>query len=346
MKKYKLAVVIMRAQFPTLAHLSLLERAFEQADHLLVLLGSTNVAPSFKNPFTFKQRKDMFTSALSGTISMITHFSPLDDMPADFDWETQLIAKVDRAKRALSIKDNKDVAIVGHDKDESSYYLHKFPQFCLEQVESFGNYNATDARVAMVKGEDLSKYTHHKIVNWLRDEYINKDADFGFEWVKEQYQAEIDYKEAYKDLPYGINFITGDALVICGSHILLIERKGRMGRGQFALPGGFKNPGESIQACIERELAEETVIDVPPRALRQGLRGIDFFDAKDPRGDITTFCGVYTLEPNTDGTLPKVKGRDDARIAVWKHISDIKNMSRMLYANHAMIIETQMRKYL
>jgi bifunctional NMN adenylyltransferase/nudix hydrolase len=348
MQKKRLAVVIMRAQLPTQAHFSLLQEAAKIADHTLILLGSSNLAPSVRNPFSFAQRKEMIQLGMGAYQVMTSHFAPLPDFPTDFEWEAQVLHSIQKTKNALDITDDSEVTIVAHEKDETSYYVHSFPQLALTLTPSFGDFNATEARERLISGSSLEEYTHNSVVNWIEREYKSKPREpFGFDWLVQQHLAVSIFQKPYLGLPYGINFITGDALVICGSYILLIERSGSVGKGQLALPGGFKDPGENIRKCIERELFEETVIDVPKRALRLGFAGMDVFSAqgRDPRGDFTTFCGVYVIEPNADGKPPKVKGASDATKAVWLHLADLKDMSRMMFADHAIIIETQMRKY-
>lgn len=346
---HKLAVVIMRAQLPTHAHFGLINEAFKAAPHVLVLLGSTNLAPSFKNPFSFEQRREMIQAGLPAIQNMKTAFFALKDMPTDFDWEEQVLGAIKRSKRSLGITQESDVTLVAHEKDDSSYYVRNFPQLGLTLVPSFGNYNATDARTKMVTGQSLEGYTPSPVINWIEKNYkANPKEPFGFDYIVGQYKAAKAFKKDYEDLPHGINFITGDALVVCGSYVLLVQRAGKIGRDQWALPGGFKEPGETIDACITRELNEETKIDVPPRALRQAFKGKDPFNKpdRDPRGDFTTFCGVFIIEPNADGSCPEVIPQSDAKNVQWKHIAEIKDMSRYLFADHGNIIETQMRKYL
>ncbi|MBL8556010.1 MAG: NUDIX hydrolase [Phenylobacterium sp.] len=44
-------------------------------------------------------------------------------------------------------------------------------------------------------------------------------------------------------------------------HVLLIERAGEPFKGAWALPGGFLQPDEELDACARRELREETSVE-------------------------------------------------------------------------------------
>ena len=100
-----------------------------------------------------------------------------------------------------------------------------------------------------------------------------------------------------------------------GDAVLLIRRGREPFAGSFALPGGFVDYGEDIDAAIAREIAEET-----------GLQGLDFqqfrtFGApgRDPRGH--TVSVVYTAV--IQGARPLAVGGDDAAEAVWFPVSGL-----------------------
>jgi len=91
--------------------------------------------------------------------------------------------------------------------------------------------------------------------------------------------------------------------------ILLIERGGEPFRGCWALPGGFVEHDEDIDAAAGRELEEET-----------GVKGLSLeqFHAfgdpnRDPRGRVVTVA-YYTLVP--PGRLSP-RAADDAARARW-----------------------------
>jgi ADP-ribose pyrophosphatase YjhB (NUDIX family) len=77
-----------------------------------------------------------------------------------------------------------------------------------------------------------------------------------------------------------------------GSKVLLIQRKHDPFAGSWALPGGFVDEGESLQAAAARELQEETSIDQSATSLTQvGAYGDP---GRDPRGWTITvaYCAI------------------------------------------------------
>lgn len=67
MREYNLAIVIGRFQPFHNGHMSVLIKAMSKADEVLVLVGSANKAPNIKDPFTFKERKQMIINSILDT---------------------------------------------------------------------------------------------------------------------------------------------------------------------------------------------------------------------------------------------------------------------------------------
>ena len=125
--------------------------------------------------------------------------------------------------------------------------------------------------------------------------------------------------------------VTTDALVLAThegiEHILLIQRKYEPYKDYWALPGGFVDMDEELETACSRELEEET-----------GLSGVllkqfGTFGAvdRDPRG--RTISVVYYAIIDK---LLKVKGSDDAALALW---FPINNLPRLAF-DHQLIIES------
>lgn len=94
-------------------------------------------------------------------------------------------------------------------------------------------------------------------------------------------------------------------------HILLIERGWDPFKGQWALPGGHVDPGETSRVAAVRELAEETGVHVSPASLRQ----VGVFDRpdRDPRGRYVTVPYRASVPV---GTLTAA-GDDAAAVRWW-----------------------------
>ncbi len=95
--------------------------------------------------------------------------------------------------------------------------------------------------------------------------------------------------------------------------ILLIRRGGHPYKDMWALPGGFLQPDETVEACALREIREET--NVLPASLMP--IGIFSEPGRDPRGWIISAAYASVISE----TSVEEKGGDDAAEAGWFDIS-------------------------
>jgi 8-oxo-dGTP diphosphatase len=109
--------------------------------------------------------------------------------------------------------------------------------------------------------------------------------------------------------------------------VLLVRRKSEPFAGWYALPGGFVDVGETVEAACHREVQEETGLDVDEKRLR--LVGVYSDPGRDPRGHSVSVA--YTIMLN-EQTTPRPGS--DAQSAVW--VEDWKN-TRLAF-NHAEIL--------
>ena len=106
-----------------------------------------------------------------------------------------------------------------------------------------------------------------------------------------------------------------------GNHhaVLLIERGCEPFKGSYALPGGFVEYGEDIEAAIHREMEEETgLTGLPFRQFRTFGR-----PDRDPRGHTVSVVFVAVLI----GEEPAVVGGDDAASAAWHPIDELPDLA-------------------
>ena len=103
-----------------------------------------------------------------------------------------------------------------------------------------------------------------------------------------------------------------------GSLIVLIMRKNPPFRGEFALPGGFVDIGESVEEACIREAYEETNINVKIKK----LIGVFSEPNRDPRGHVISVA--FLCEPLTDSEEPIAK--DDAQALRMVDITDLSHL--------------------
>lgn len=334
-KKYDTLVLIGRFQPFHNAHLLLAGRATALADKLVFICGSANQPRTYKNPFTFDERRQMIheaTRGYGGVLNVSIEPNP-DTIYNDQAWAVRVQALV-----AKHTKPGERVGIIGHRKDPSSFYLDMFPQWGFEEVELLEPLDATDIRELYFKRDVNMKFIKHVVpettFNFL--ESFKDTADY--EQVIKEREFLIENKKQYAGLKYPPIFSTADAVVIQSGHVLMIKRRAEPGRGLWALPGGYVNANtdKSVEDAAIRELREETMIKVPAPVLRGSIVRSKVFDAIDrsPRGRIITHAFHIQLP---DGELPKVKGNDDAEKARWVPIAEVK--SEECFEDHYEIIQ-------
>jgi len=108
--------------------------------------------------------------------------------------------------------------------------------------------------------------------------------------------------------------------------VLLIRRKNEPFKGAFALPGGFVDIGETVEAGCRREVREETGLEVGDLE----LVGVYSDPGRDPRGHTVSAAFVANLPKAVAPTAG-----DDAEAAEW--VADWRD--QQLAFDHAQILE-------
>ncbi len=99
--------------------------------------------------------------------------------------------------------------------------------------------------------------------------------------------------------------LTVDAVILYEKDkLVLIKRKNPPFQGEYALPGGFVDVGETVEDACVREAKEETNINVKIKK----LIGVFSEPSRDPRGHVVSIA--YLCEPKTKKEKPKAQ--DDA----------------------------------
>lgn len=332
-KLYDMSVVIGRFQPFHNGHLALVKEAAKYSNKILILIGSAYAAPNIKNPFTFEERADVIAKSLYKENIWNIVIQPL----ADFTYNDELW--VQNVQRLVSLEtESNNIALVGHTKDESSFYLKLFPQWDTIEVEPFHNtLSSTQIREKLFK--------HNALVNSVPEpvelQILKKNSTGELDIFKEEYAFIEKYKKSWENAPYAPTFWTTDAVVIQQGHILMVVRGAMPGKGLWALPGGFVDTKEYTKDACIRELREETKLKVPTPVLKGSIVHEQVFDApsRSLRGRTITMAFLFHLT-NYENGLPKVKGGDDAAFAKWVPLSELKEQN--CYEDHYHIIQTML----
>lgn len=331
--KYDTLVLIGRFQPFHNAHLEIVKRATALCDKLIIVVGSSKQPRTYKNPFSFEERAQMIRYATMGLRLQINIEPNTDTIYNDQAWAVrvqQIVAK--------HTKPGDRVGIIGHKKDDSSFYLDMFPQWGYEDVELVEFLSAVDVRDLYFKHTFNSNFIKNVVPESTYESLMAFRRTEEFEQIIRERAFIAEHNKQYAGLKYPPIFSTADAVVICSGHVLMIKRRAEPGKGLWALPGGYVNANtdKSVEDAAIRELREETMIKVPAPVLRGSIVRSKVFDAIDrsPRGRIITHAFFIQLP---DGELPRVKGSDDAEKARWVPIAEVK--SEECFEDHYEIIQ-------
>lgn len=344
-KTYDFLIFIGRFQPLHNGHLSVVEHALKISEKVIVLCGSAHQPRTYRNPWTVEEREKMIRDSLQDQDQQRVLVAPLMDiMYNDESWVKNVQATVNGLVTAHFGLPHKQprIALVGHSKDQSSYYLNLFPQWQAESVDNFKGLSATPIREYLFSANSAKEYLERAHTNSHISEAVKKhllkfSESEDYQNLKGEHEFIAKYKQAWSAAPYAPTFVTVDAIVVQSGHVLMVERKARPGKGLLALPGGFLDQDEKLLDACLRELREETRLKVPSPVLKGSVKSQRVFDDpyRSSRGRTITHAFYIELEPNKD--LPKVKGSDDAKKAIWVPLADLDPTK--IFEDHYFIIK-------
>lgn len=336
-KKYDLIVYIGRFQPFHIGHKATIQRAASLANNVLVLIGSANSPRTIRNPWTYDERANWILSEAPENANVSV--APINDYSYnDNAWVSQVGSTILEFGYP-----NDRIAIIGHDKDHSSYYLNYFKQWDFIEMEAFPSksdtIDSTKIRQLMFTGK--ASFTDGVVPGNQVREFMKTDT---FAELQKEWDYIEDYKKAWKAAPYEPTFVTVDAVVEQSGHILLVQRGTFPGKGLWALPGGFLDPHERIKDGVIRELREETRLKVPEKVLRGSIQHYDVFDEPNRSLRGRTITHVFSFKLDDASELPKVKGNDDAAVAKWVSLAEFETMQGVMFEDHYSIIKNMLSR--
>jgi len=343
-------------------HIANASAMFDKVEHGVINIGSANQSPDIRNPLTFEQRKAIWTEALTNHLNIpADRFTIIgqEDLGNPVRWASQVEESVARIIRERGLDpDETDVAIFGHRKDATSFYLDDFPRYPLEHVEAVEDLSSTQLRDQLfhIAGSaHAQEWLETRVPTWNVPVLREFMASATFEKLLiEQHKAD-DTAKAWEGTPYPVIFNTADAVVVQGNRILLSQRASYPGKDLWALPGTFLGYRETALDAAIRGATEKVGLDASRNQMRQAF--VDTFVQDDPyrstRGRTISIVSIFRFKPVPKGrtaeerrrsmSLPRVRGLSTGTSA-WLTPDEIHAMRSSIFEDHAIIIDKALER--
>ena len=313
-------------------HYTVIMEALKKSKRVILLIGSSGEPRTEHNPFSYAERRKMILEAFSPEDAARIVIKPL------YDWTYQDDRWVEETQRTvqealLEIDDDKSkIALIGHHKDGTSYYLSLFPMWNSVGVDNYLGLSATNIRkpyFSNIKDMWLGATREREDIS-PRDRQVTKNVhDFLVEFGEgSEYKRLMNIinwdAESYKRKNDGVDFKTRfpwkdvcvDAVIEQQNHILLVKRKGMPGDGLWALPGGHVEEKQTIIQALLAEINQETSINLSDDTLLAAIKAQHVFDdpLRAPRGRVISHAFYLKLKgkkKNGKIILPTADGGKD-----------------------------------
>lgn len=334
-------------------HAAVLKRALQTSKAVLVLVGSSGRARDTKNPFTFDERANMIRNYVIDSFGMERYsisIKPIHDhLYNNQAWIREVQDAVDQVKSDMVdvIGINPIVYLTGADRDKSTWYLHAFGNFFVQDLVSEEDHDldlsATRVRELLFNVnadiELLDDMVPATTMEFL-DDFIETPIRQG---LIHEYEYLRNYEAMYAGLKHGVSIQTVDTCVIQSGHVLVVERANFPGKGLWALPGGHLEVERKellVDAAI-RELNEETRIEMSKAQLYGSIKSKECFDHPDrsQKARVITMC--YLLKLDDSKPLPKVRPqRGEVKKVMWVPINEALKRTDMWFDDHHDMLTT------
>ncbi len=285
--------------------LSWLDHILSTFDRTLLLLpGSDRPRSSHQHPLTVHERQDFVSSVYGSAIDEGRLLcAPFVDEP--YRPELRLAACSEAVERAFG--PGAEPVFVARTKTQGEE-LERYLPGVTPEIRKIGDTRSTASLYGKL---DLPEKASLWFTRWRRSSAAelmaaeNKDC--------------VAFQRTWRGAPYPPTFNAGDAIVICGDEILLIERAKWPFKGLLALPGGFLERWETLFEAALREAAEE--VRAKREDLEKVLRGSRTLDYpwRDPRGRFISQAYLFVLKEKPSG----LKAGSDAKRMRWEKWADL-----------------------
>lgn len=325
-KTYEFSIYIGRFQPFHLGHLESIKFALKYSKKLIIILGGAYSSPSPRGPWNIAQRIEMINSCLSETEKNKIYFVGIRDrLYCEEKWIQNVQGEVFKITNSV-----RNIAIIGHQKDASSYYLKIFPQWEFLETGNFKSINATDIRNLLFLKNDFSKISKYVPKPILK--YLTK------------YAKSNDYnllKRKFKYIEKNRNKLRRDsvtnALIFCNQYILLLMSKEPLKKDLYSLPEVDYLDREFENNSLEN-LQNEVTIDIDKEHLSMSYVSSDFFNYSErfPLGKQLSKTYLFMIKSDN---LPLISAAKNSLKVMWVLLDDLPFFQDKMYADHYQIIQ-------
>ena len=221
-------------------------------------------------------------------------------------------------------REDKD-EIYREDNDEIVLPAGINPTVTFLSAEDTDGISSTAVREILFKNpechySDVRDYITHVVFRYIKDNELYFQNGNDYNEKEKEFLKEYAVKKEKNH--WGEPSVTTDTVAYNGDKILLIRRGNYPYKNFWALPGGFfEKTDEDLNFGAQRELKEETGIDIDPKYFRQiKTYGHNF----DPRMKIVDVAFSVRVSKKD---MDKIKGLDDACDARWFQIDELPKLA-------------------
>ena len=300
--------VVVAARFQPLhaGHIAAIHAACANAPRVVVVVLGADCAPTLKTPWSTIERLAALADALPERTATDIDIVTVRDVPYDVArWSSALAAAV-----AALLPGATRIALVA-DPAPAGLWPRGWTR------------TTRDAGFAVIEAAVRDELLWATATEWARLEarLPPGQTDALRHWyegpqglrLRDEATFIRTFRARWASAPYPPVFVTVDAVVEWRDEVLLIQRGRAPGRDLWALPGGFLDQHETLEAAARREVAEETGLELAVASATSAR----VFDepGRSLRGRTITHAFHFVL----DGARPRplVEGADDARAAAW-----------------------------
>jgi bifunctional NMN adenylyltransferase/nudix hydrolase len=242
---YDFCVFIGRFQPFHKGHQHTVKIALQQSKKLIVVLGSYRLAPAPRVPWDACDRKKMILAAFEKAQHQRFLFVFVRDrLHCEDLWKQNILGEISKHTST-----QQKIALIGHCKDSSSFYLKMFPNWDFIETNNYKNIHATDFRENFfLQKNSLSLYKDipDGTAKWLRKYQKTKS----FQNIKDQFLWIS--KKRDQDV------VICSAFVFCGRYILLVKRQTPLCQNLWSLPEIVSLGQESLLKLSLQAVQKET----------------------------------------------------------------------------------------